>query len=116
MGFTLDKVVLWGRSYEEYIAMFDLAEQEQILRILGCGDGPASFNAELTKRGGAVVSVDPIYAFTAKQIAGRIAETYDTIMQQMHENRAAYVWSKLGSVEEPGRVRAAAMDAYSARI
>ena len=114
MGFTLDKVVPWGRSYEEYVVMFDLSEQEQILRILGCGDGPASFNAELTKRGGAVVSVDPIYAFTTKQIAGRIAETYDTIMQQMHENRAAYIWSKLGSVEELGRVRAAAMDIFLA--
>lgn len=25
MGFTLDEVVPWGRSYEEYVAMFGLS-------------------------------------------------------------------------------------------
>lgn len=57
MGFTLDQVVPWGRSYEEYLAMFALTEADLHKRILGCGDGPASFNAELTKRGGKVISV-----------------------------------------------------------
>ncbi|MAD80187.1 MAG: SAM-dependent methyltransferase, partial [Planctomycetaceae bacterium] len=31
-------------------------------------DGPASFNAELTARGGSIVSCDPIYEFTADEI------------------------------------------------
>ena len=26
MAFTLDKVVPWGRSYDEYVAMFALSE------------------------------------------------------------------------------------------
>ena len=59
MGFTLDKVVPWGRSYDEYVSMFGLTENDLALRILGCGDGPAAFNSELCKRGGNVVSVDP---------------------------------------------------------
>jgi hypothetical protein len=57
MGFTLDKVVPWGRSYDEYVAMFDLTSSDLKLRVIGCGDGPAGFNAELTRRGGTVVSV-----------------------------------------------------------
>jgi len=40
MGFTLAKVVPWGRSYDEYIRMFSLTEADLGLRILGCGDGP----------------------------------------------------------------------------
>lgn len=48
MGFALDKVVPWGRSYEEYISMFDLSEADLQLRILGCGDGPAGFNSVLS--------------------------------------------------------------------
>ena len=32
MGFTLDKVVPWGRSYDEYISMFGLTEDDLTLR------------------------------------------------------------------------------------
>lgn len=112
MGFTLDKVVPWGRSYEEYVAMFDLSEADLQLRILGCGDGPASFNSELTKRDGNVVSIDPIYAFDAAQIKSRIAETHDTVLAQMRKNQNDYVWNAIASVEELGRIRMSAMDAF----
>ncbi len=44
----LENVVPWGRSLAEYQAMFALSEEELQKRILGCGDGPASFNAEMT--------------------------------------------------------------------
>lgn len=112
MGFTLDKVVPWGRSYAEYVSMFDLSEADLQLRILGCGDGPAGFNSELTKRGGDIVSVDPIYAFDSAQIKNRITETYDTVMAQMRENEGDYVWNVISSVEELGRIRLSAMDAF----
>lgn len=92
MGFTLEKVVPWGRSYDEYVSMFGLTEVDLGLRILGCGDGPAGFNSALTKRGGSIVSIDPIYAFDATQIRSRIAATYETVMAQMCKNQNDYVW------------------------
>ena len=91
MGFTLDKIVPWGRSYDEYMAMFGLTSSDQWLRILGCGDGPAAFNAEFTRRAGAIVSIDPLYAFSTVQIQNRINETYETVMAQMRENHADYI-------------------------
>ena len=112
MGFTLDKVVPWGRSFDEYVAMFALTRSDLKLRMIGCGDGPAGFNAELTRRGGTVVSVDPIYAFDASQIMGRIHETYETVMTQVNQNHADYVWTAISSVEELGRVRTSAMKAF----
>ena len=45
--FTLDKVVPWGRSFDEYQRMFALTENDLGLKIVGCGDGPANFNAEV---------------------------------------------------------------------
>ena len=60
VGFRLDEVVPWGRSFDEYVAMFALTEEDLQRRILGCGDGPASFNRGVTERGGDVVSVDAI--------------------------------------------------------
>lgn len=59
--FTLDQVVPWGRSFEEYLAMFALSDLDLKGRLLGCGDGPASFNAVATSQGVAVTSCDPIY-------------------------------------------------------
>ena len=48
--------------------MFDLTNVDLETQILGCGDGPASFNAEMKALGHTVVSVDPIYQFSADQI------------------------------------------------
>jgi len=114
MGFTLDKVVPWGRNLDEYRAMFGLSDGDLARRILGCGDGPASFNAELTRRGGNVVSFDPVYAFGAGQIRERVSETYQTVMEQLRQNAGDYVWTSIASVEELGRIRMAAMDRFLA--
>jgi SAM-dependent methyltransferase len=114
MAFTLDKVVPWGRSYQEYLDMFALTEADLQGLILGCGDGPASFNAELTERGGQVVSVDPLYAFDATQINQRISETYATVIAQVNKNKESFFWTAIPSVEELGRVRMAAMNKFLA--
>jgi hypothetical protein len=111
-GLILKTIVPWGRSYEEYVAMFGLTDAELKLDILGCGDGPAGFNAELTRRGGHVVSADPLYVFNAAQIKNRILETYDTIMEQMHRNQANYIWDTISSVEDLGRARMSAMETF----
>lgn len=114
MGFTLDKVVPWGRSYDEYVSMFDLAKAELGLRILGCGDGPAAFNSVLSQRGGHIVSVDPIYAFDEGQIRVRIAETYETVMAQTRQNHSNFIWGVIPSVEQLGSLRMAAMETFLA--
>jgi hypothetical protein len=92
--------------------MFALSEDDLRLRILGCADGPASFNAEATCRGGAVVSVDPLYRLDSKTIRGRIAETYDRILEQTRANQHQFVWNTFGSVDELGRARMQAMQTF----
>jgi len=109
MAFNLTEVVPWGRSCDEYLTMFALGGDDLGKKILGCGDGPASFNSTLTNRGGSVVSVDPIYRFTAEEIAGRIHATYDIVMAQTRRNLQEFVWTQIASVEELGRVRMSAM-------
>ena len=114
MGVTLDKVVPRGRSYDEYVSMFGLSEDDLTLRILGCGDGPAAFNSLLTECGGSVVSVDPIYAFDAAQIRTRVAEAYDIVMTQARKNQDDYVWEAIPSVEQLGSIRMSAMENFLA--
>ena len=110
--FTLAKVVPWGRSFDEYQRMFTLTDSDLGLKIMGCGDGPANFNAEATRRGAAVVSCDPIYRYDVDQLRERIAATYDEILEQTRRNATEFVWNVMRSVEELGRVRMAAMNDF----
>ena len=110
--FTLDQVVPWGRSFDEYCRMFDLTDDELQLRIVGCGDGPASFNAHATRRGARVVSCDPIYRLEIAQIRDRIAATYDTILDQTRRNAGEFVWNSIQPVEALGQIRMAAMEEF----
>lgn len=112
MGFTLQDIVPWGRNLEEYRKMFRLTDQELELPILSCADGPASFNAELTERGGSCVSIDPLYAFSHKQISNRIDETANEVYDQLCLNRDAYNWDYYQTPENLLQVRLSAMNSF----
>ena len=92
--------------------MFALSDADLQLRILGCADGPASFNAESTRRGTAVISIDPLYRLDSKTIRDRIAATYDRMLEQAQRNCHQFVWDTIQSVEELGRIRMQAMQAF----
>ena len=112
MAYTYESVVPWGRSFEEYVRMFNLSDADLRSRILGCADGPASFNAKMAERGHRVISCDPLYQFTGEQIRTRIDETYDNIIAQTHHNIEHFVWTTITSVDDLGRVRRKAMNDF----
>lgn len=112
MSFTLAGVVPWGRSYEEYLAMFSLSPEDLVQKILGCGDGPACFNSIVSGQGGSIVSIDPVYAFSAGQIKERIAATFAIVLDQAAKNRDEFRWETIPSVEELGRIRMSAMTVF----
>ena len=112
MPSTLSEVVPWGRSYDEYVSMFALSGVDLSKRILGAGDGPASFNGRLARQGGDVMSIDPLYQFTSDQIVSRIRQVYPTVMEQARVNQGSYVWSTIPSLEALGATRMAAMEAF----
>ena len=108
----LKNVVPWGRSFEECRDMFLLTDADLQKTILGCGDGPASFNAELTKAGGNVISVDPVYRFTVDQIRSRVREVYPEIVTEVSKHPDDYIWESIRDVEHLGKVRMEAMERF----
>jgi len=108
----LENIVPWGRSLNEYKSMFSLTDSDLDKKILGCGDGPASFNSELTESGGNVVSVDPVYQFNTLQIRSRIDEVYPRIMAEMKKNIDDYIWKDIVSIEALGKTRMSSMEAF----
>ncbi|MDX1811977.1 MAG: SAM-dependent methyltransferase, partial [Gammaproteobacteria bacterium] len=112
MTFTLEKVVPWGRSYEEYLAMFSLTDDDLNKNILGCSDGPASFNAQLSRRDGKVLSIDPLYQFSKHEIQKRIDETFTLVIEQTRKNKDEFNWQYIRDVDELATVRAEAMTEF----
>ena len=114
MSFTLENVVPWGRSYEEYVSMFKLTSLDLQKKILGCGDGPASFNSKMNKNGKPITSIDPVYQFSMNEIKGRVSETYKEILEQLEKNQNDYIWNTIKSPAELGQIRMAAMQEFLA--
>jgi hypothetical protein len=112
--FTLAQVVPWGRNFDDYRRMFALTDEDLQSNILGCADGPASFNVEATRLGSRVTSCDPLYRYDAAAVRGRIAATFDTVVEETRRNAHEFVWDAIGSVEALAAARSAAMETFLA--
>ena len=110
----LMETVPWGRSFDEYCRMFALDAAAVEKHVLGCGDGPASFNAELTVRGGRIVSCDPLYVFEADAIRRRIEGVRQPMIDAAEAGRDRFVWNCIRSPEHMAELRMAAMDRFLA--
>jgi hypothetical protein len=116
MSIELVEVVPWGRSFDEYRGMFALGDGDLGGRILGCADGPASFNAEARERGLRVVSCDPLYDHDAARIEARVAATREDMLRQLRAARAEYVWRAFRSPEQLAEARVAAARRFLADL
>ncbi len=107
-------IPFWGRSFDEYRGMFALTDDGLAGHILGCGDGPASFNAEATAVGHHVISYDPIYALSAGEVEQRIEQCYDIVISQVKQNRDGFVWTHFRDPDHLAECRLVAMKKFLA--
>ncbi|VVB64425.1 Uncharacterised protein [uncultured archaeon] len=113
MPVTVDRILIWGRPFDEYVEMFALSGEDLEKRFLDCASGPACFNASLTMRGGRIISVDPIYRLSSDEITSRINEAYNMIIGQLKENMADYSWDQYNnSADEYCQVHINAMKEF----
>jgi len=108
----LENVVPWGRNLKEYKEMGLFSDADRELKILGCGDGPASVNRELTQMGVDITSIDPIYQFTKEQIQTRVEKTSNVVAEQLRKNSDDFVWKNIKDVEELVKLRLSAMKSF----
>ncbi|ANQ47744.1 SAM-dependent methyltransferase [Flammeovirga sp. MY04] len=112
MTFKLNTTVPWGRTLEEYVKMFSLSDTDLDKKLIGFGDGPASFNQEMTSNGKSVVSLDPIYQFSENEIRERIEETRDIVLEQTKNNQEKFVWSTIKDLDDLEDIRMDAMNTF----
>lgn len=95
---NLEEIVPWGRNKEEYISMFNLTNEDN---ILGIADGPASFAKEMRDIGKYVISSDIIYKFKAFEIERKMQEVLPIIKKQMQESKKDFNFKGMfSSVED----------------
>jgi hypothetical protein len=99
MTMKLEKVVPFGRSLNEYKGMFALSASDLDKAIIGVGDGPASFNAEMFALSKSVISIDPLYVFRANDIETQFDAVVDDIVAQIKATPDDWVWSYHSSPE-----------------
>ena len=97
-----DLVLSTGRTFAEYVRMFGLSELERPGPILGIGDGLSDFNAEATRRGWRVISVDPLYRLQPAEIEERYRRVLDELPVTRHS--AQWIWA---CFETPEAIRTA---------
>ena len=83
-GLQLDRVVLLGRTFEEYRLYFLLEPRELIgKRLLDVASGVSSFCAEANDFGIEVTAFDPIYALSGKRIRERSGLDLDSVYRSI---------------------------------
>ena len=112
MAVKLNKIVPFGRSRREYELMFNFVPSDYDQKILGCGDGPASFNAEMTNNGCQVISVDPLYQFSGLEIKERFEATIDDVINQVNATPEHWTWNYHRDSEDLRQNRLQAMDIF----
>lgn len=93
MTMKLQEVIPFGRSLDEYRHMFSLSSIDVDKKIIGIADGPASVNAELTAMGKHILSVDPLYNFSAREIEEQFKRVKDGVFEQIQTSKDNWVWS-----------------------
>lgn len=112
MAFELKNIVPWGRNLDEYKSMFNLTESDLDKRIISFGDGPASFNCDMFGLNKSVVSIDPVYRFSANQLKRKIKETKDIVIEQTKNNLENFVWKRIKNIQELEKIRLSAMENF----
>lgn len=99
LGLELSKVVLLGRTFEEYVRYFGLNDHElRGKNVLDIASGVSSFCAEATVNGIQVTAFDPIYEMSAEQIRQHCETDLEFVAGEIGKVKA-YKWDFYKSPE-----------------
>jgi hypothetical protein len=90
---NMNDIAPYGRSHDEYRRMFSLSDDDGARSILGIGDGLSDFNLTASKRGWRVVSVDPLYQFSAGALENRMPAVIDHMVDAVAMVPTHWAWS-----------------------
>ena len=109
-GLQLDRVVLLGRTFDEYRQYFLLEEEElRGKRVLDVAGGVSSFCAEANDRGIIATSLDPIYSRSLDEIARQAEPDLDKVIAGVR-GLSTYRWTAYRDPEHVRELRLKALN------
>ena len=96
----LERVVFIGRTFEEYLKMFSLSEEElQGKKILDCPAGACSFTAVGNKSGLDVTACDIAYYHSGQELKNKGLQDIEHAMEHMEKAQNNYKWNYFKDIE-----------------
>jgi hypothetical protein len=89
----IDRIAFIGRTYDEYLRMFELDENR--LRkgpVLDCASGPASFAAEANQAGFFVTACDVLYDLSSGQLLAKGIKDIEHVFDKFDGAEHLYTW------------------------
>jgi hypothetical protein len=101
-----------ARSFEEYRAMFDLAEADLRGTVLDCPGGGSSFTARARALGAGAVAADPMYALPAEVLRRLVVDEADRGTAHTAAGAGRYCWDFFPDAAAHHRVRSASASLF----
>lgn len=106
----LERIVFIGRTFDEYLRMFDLRPEELVeRRILDCPSGACSFTAEANRLGAKAVAADIAYYYPADTLLDKGLKDTRHAMQELEKVRNNFVWNHFDSIGDVEQTRIEAL-------
>lgn len=110
-GLELSRVIFIGRTYDEYINMFDLTiEEQRNFKILDAPAGACSFTAQGRHLGYDITATDIAYYHAAEQLSQKGKEDIKHAVEGLTKVKEKYIWNYFDSLEQLERHRNSALD------
>ncbi|OAB32563.1 SAM-dependent methyltransferase [Paenibacillus macquariensis subsp. defensor] len=89
----IERIVFIGRSYEEYLDMFSLSEDElKGMKILDCPAGACSFTAVGNKLGLDITACDIAYYHAQEDLVNKGLQDIVHTMEHLENVKEKYIW------------------------
>lgn len=111
---NIDRIAFFGRTYAEYMDMFDL--DESLLRqgqILDCPAGASSFAAEAHKLGINVTACDILYDLTSDELMEKGKKDLQHVFEKFDEVTHLYVWKYYKDKDGVMALRSRALEIFA---
>lgn len=113
----LDRIVFIGRTFDEYMQMFDLKEPELVAqRILDCPAGACSFTAIVNQLGGDATAADIAYFHSIDELADKGVQDIEHVKFELSKVHDNFVWEYFETIDDLASAREKALiDSTQAR-
>jgi len=96
----LERIIFIGRTYEEYLMMFALSEEELIgKKLLDCPAGACSFPAVGNLSGLDITACDIAYYHSVEDLRNKGLQDIEHAMEHMEKVKSNYKWEYFKDIE-----------------